>query len=61
VTFGKHALNISRIVALLACAHGTAGGACTDEAAGQQTTASPNGGTAVKRLQNVSSKDRRMS
>jgi hypothetical protein len=46
MAFGIHALNISRIVALLHSVHGTAGGTCSHQTTGQQTTTSPDGGTA---------------
>ena len=47
MALGIHALNISRIVALLISVHGTARGASTDYAAASQTGAGPNGGPAA--------------
>ena len=46
MAFGIHTLNISRIVTLLVCVHGAAGGACADYTASQQTAAGSDSGTA---------------
>lgn len=45
MAFGIHALNISRIVALLRLIHGAAGGTSTHQAASHQSAAGSDGGT----------------